>query len=145
MKFTSPRFTLPLGSLRVPLAFVLGALLFAGGAYAVKPPSVKNAGASFAVPSSMAPGIPTNLTVGASASVGTTLTSAGVCVRIYCTAACQYRVTLGSSTAVATDNTLPAGVPERFCLTDQLDTLTFYNTGASSLTAQVAVSAGPTS
>lgn len=109
-------------------------------AFALNPSAMKYGKSPMSTPAPMAPGIPANVALVGTTSAGTTLAITGQCVRISCSVACQYRVTVGSSTAVATDNELPAGTPERFCLTDTQNTITFFSATAG--TAKVAIQAG---
>lgn len=130
-----------LPSVKYLFALALGLTLgAAASAFAVEPSGAKTARATFAVPATMAPGIPTNLALTGAASIGTTLATPGVCVRISCSVDCQFRVTSGSSTAVATDNELPAAWPTPFCLLNNQDTITFFSAAAG--TAKVAIVAG---
>jgi hypothetical protein len=122
-----------------PIGFKLSLLLVAfcglavaGIASAVQPSGAQYAKAIFAVPSAMAPGVPTKVALAGAASAGTTLTTSGACVRISCTVSCSYRVTTGSSTATTDDNQLPANTPERFCLLNTDNTVTFYSASAGS-------------
>lgn len=118
----------------------LALLLISAPAFALNPSAMKYGKSPMSTPAPMAPGIPVNVALAGAASAGTTLALGGQCVRISCSVACQYRVTAGSSTAVATDNDLPAGTPERFCLTDAQNTITFFSATAG--TAKVAIQAG---
>lgn len=122
------------------LSLILLSMVAIGGiAHAVGSVPAHNATAGYVQPSPAAPGIPTKVTLSGAASAGTTLT-AGSCVRISCNVDCEYRVTVGSSTATADDNQLPAATPERFCLMGKQDTVTLFSASAGA--AYVAVS-GP--
>lgn len=137
------------------LLVLIPALLLGGAVYAVNSPQAKNAVAQFVMPAPMAPGIPQTASLGATTASATinftdvtagTRILAGICFRISCSAACEYRTGASGSigTAVATDNDLPAATPERICLPPNQDSIAFFNPGGSALTWKVARLATPT-
>lgn len=104
-----------------------------------QPQGYKNAQAVWAVPCSMAPGVPQNAALAGGVSVSVTVAK-GCRVRISANIAVQYRVTAGADNAAATDNDLPANTPEYITLLSNQDTISFFSAGAG--TAKVAVCAG---
>lgn len=114
----------------VALAAVAVVLIADRVAGALGTQTAKTAAAAYVAPAPPAPKLPTKVTLAGAASAGTTLTSTGQCLRISCTVDCAYRVTVGSSTATVDDNQLPAGTPERLCMSTGQDTVTFYSATA---------------
>lgn len=88
--------------------------------------------ANYVAPASPPPGIPVKLALSGGATSTSQALTAGTCLRISCTVACAYRVNTGTSTAVADDNQLPANTPERFCLDNLSDHITFFSSAAGS-------------